>query len=115
MNALNLAGMLSLVPAATFLIVAITHFSARSAGQVLLADLGLGDKRRQWLQLLLLVTTSFPGPAAVPCCRRGNRRDGNDDPRTVDVESQQIPACHSCHDRARDAAAGAAGPTIDRL
>lgn len=59
MNALNLAGILSLVPAATFLIVAITHFSARSAGQALLADLGLGDKRRQWLQLLLLITISF--------------------------------------------------------
>lgn len=59
MNALNLAGILSLLPAALFSIAAITHLSARSAGQALLADLGLGDKRRGWLELLLLITTIF--------------------------------------------------------
>lgn len=57
MNAVNLASVLSLVPAAVFSITTILHLSARSAGQALLADLGLGDKKRRWLELLLLTTT----------------------------------------------------------
>lgn len=59
MNGVNLAGVLSLVPAAIFSIATITHLSTRSAVLALLADLGLGDKRRRWLELLLLVTTAF--------------------------------------------------------
>jgi len=59
MNALDLASILSLVPAAVFSIVMITHLSARSAGEALIADLGLGDKKGRWLELLLLITTIF--------------------------------------------------------
>lgn len=57
MSALNLAGILSLVPAAIFSIAMIMNLSARSAGQALLKDLGVGDKGRRWLDLLLLTTT----------------------------------------------------------
>lgn len=59
MNAPNLASILSLVPAAVFSIVTIAHLAARSAGQVLLADLSLGDESRRWLELLVLITTIF--------------------------------------------------------
>jgi hypothetical protein len=59
MNAPTLAGILSLLPTAIFLIATIPHLSTRSAGQALLADLGPGDKSRRWLELLLLVTTAF--------------------------------------------------------
>ena len=59
MNVLDIAGMLSLVPAAIFSIATITNLSARSAGRALLADLGLGDKGRPWIELLLLATTAL--------------------------------------------------------
>lgn len=59
MIALSFAGILSLVPAAVFAITTFIHLSARSAGEVLLADLGLGDKKRRWLELVLLMTIIF--------------------------------------------------------
>ena len=59
MNMLSFAGILSLVPAAVFSITSFTHVFARSAGEALLADLGLGGKTRLWLEALLLVTMIF--------------------------------------------------------
>ena len=59
MNATNLAGVLSLVPAAVFSITMFTHLSARSAGEALLADLGIRHEKRRWLELLLLTTVFF--------------------------------------------------------
>ncbi|HEX5282268.1 MAG TPA: hypothetical protein VFW28_19470 [Micropepsaceae bacterium] len=56
---MNTAGIISLLPAAAFSVATITQLSARSAGQALLADLGLGDKRRRWLQLLLWITAAL--------------------------------------------------------
>lgn len=59
MNAISFATILSLVPAGVFSIATFTHLSTRSAGEALLADLGLGDKRRRWLELMLLITAIF--------------------------------------------------------
>ncbi len=59
MTGLNLAGILSLLPAAVFSITTIMHLSTRSTGEALLADLGLGDNRQTWFQLLLLITIIF--------------------------------------------------------
>jgi len=55
----HLGAMLSLLPAALFSTAIIAYFSTGTRGEVLLADLGLGDKVRKSLELLLVIATVF--------------------------------------------------------
>lgn len=59
MLASHVAAMLSLLPAAFFSAAMIAHFSTGRQGQVLLADLGLGDKAGKSFELLLVIATVF--------------------------------------------------------
>jgi hypothetical protein len=59
MLAPHFAAVLSLLPAALFSIAMVANFSVRSPDRELLAGLGLGDRARKLLELLLVIATVF--------------------------------------------------------